>query len=171
MNSQPQCSLLKRLLLPFCLFVCAIIFYFPANAQENPPKPITVTVSTLQNLNFGTFVLGNGSGTSVIISSEGLRSWTGDIVLISSSFSAALYAVKSIPGTLITISNGTDALLYGSNGGSMTMHIGDSYPLSPFITTSDEATVTIGGTLTVGASGANPPGIYGGSFSVTFIQQ
>jgi len=171
MNSQPQYPLLKRHLLPFCLFVCTTFFYVAANAQEQPPKPITVTVNTLQNLNFGTFVLGNGSGTSVIISSEGARSWTGNIVLISSSFSAALYTVNAIPGTLITITNGSDAILTGSNGGSMTMHIGNSFPLSPFITTGNETTVTIGGTLTVGASGANPPGIFSGTFSVTFIQQ
>ena len=142
-----------------------------AFAQEDPPKPIKVTVSTFQNLNFGTFCYGNGSGTSVTVDPLGARSSTGNIILISSSFSPALYDVEAIPGTIITIVNGPDAILTGSNGGTMTLRIGDSYPQSPFIATSAHTSVTIGGTLTVGTSGANPPGIYGGTLSVTFIQQ
>lgn len=157
--------------MPFCLFICTIILYIPANAQEDPPKPIKVTASLVQNLNFGTFCYGNGSGTSVIIYPEGTRSFTGNIILISSSFSAALYNVEAIPGTLITIVNGPDAILTGSNGGTMTLRIGSSYPQSPFIATGANTPVTIGGTLIVGTSGANPPGTYGGTFSVTFIQE
>jgi len=171
MNNQIQYLLLKRLLMPFCLFVCSMVLYISANAQEEPPKPIKVTVSTFQNLNFGTFCYGNGSGTSVIIYPEGSRSSTGNIILISSSFSAALYNVEAIPGTLITIVNGPDAILTGSNGGTMTLRIGNSYPQSPFIATGANTSVTIGGTLIVGTSGANPPGTYGGTFSVTFIQE
>lgn len=140
-------------------------------AQEEPPKPIKVTVSTFQNLNFGTFCYGSGSGTTVIIDPFGSRSSTGDIILISSSFSAALYDVEAIPGTIINIVNGPDAILTGSNGGTMTLHIGNSNPQSPFVTTGAHTAVNIGGTLQVGSSGANPPGIYGGSFSVTFIQE
>ena len=171
MNSQIQFKLLKRLLMPIGLFICAIILYIPANAQEQPPKPIKVTVSTLQNLNFGTFCYGDGSGTTVIIDRFGARSKTGNIILISSVFSPALYYVEAIPGTLITITNGSDATLTGSNGGTLLLKIGDSNPQSPFIAAGANTPVTIGGTLTVGTSAANPPGIYGGSFSVTFIQE
>jgi len=171
MNNQIQYMLLKRLLIPFGLFVCSMVLFISANAQEEPPKPIKVTASLVQNLNFGTFCYGNGSGTSVIIYPEGSRSFTGNIILISSSFSAALYNVEAIPGTLITIVNGPDAILTGSNGGSMTLRIGNSYPQSPFIATGANTSVTIGGTLIVGTSAANPPGIYGGTFSVTFIQE
>jgi hypothetical protein len=142
-----------------------------AFAQEDPPKPIKVTVSTFQNLNFGTFCYGNGSGTTVTVDPFGARSSTGNMILISSSFSPALYDVEAIPGTIITIVNGPDAILTGSNGGAMTLRIGDSYPQSPFIATGTHTSVTIGGTLTVGTSGANPPGIYGGTLSVTFIQE
>lgn len=148
-----------------------VLVHMSVAAQENPPKPITVTVSTYQNLNFGTFCYGNGSGTRVIIDPSGARSSTGDIILISSSFSAALYNVESIPGTIVIIVNGPDAILTGSNGGTLTLHIGDSYPQSPFITTGVNTAVTIGGTLYIGTSGANPPGMYSGMFSVTFIQQ
>jgi hypothetical protein len=171
MNSRIQRPYLMRLLMPLSLFICVIINYFPANAQEKPPIPIEVTVSLVQNLNFGTFCYGDGSGTSVIISPEGIRSHTGNILLLSSGFSAALYDVTAIPGTLITIVNGPDAVLTGSNGGTMTLQVGNSFPPSPFVTTAEHTWITIGGTLVVGTSGANPPGNYGGTFSVTFIQQ
>ncbi|BBE16253.1 hypothetical protein AQPE_0390 [Aquipluma nitroreducens] len=128
-------------------------------------------VSTYQNLNFGTFCYGSGSGTTVTIDPFGARSSTGDIILIGSSFSAALYDVEAIPGTIVNIVNGPDAILTGSNGGTMTLHIGNSNPQSPFVTTGAHTAVNIGGTLQVGSSVANPSGIYGGTFSVTFIQE
>jgi len=156
--------------MPVFLFII-IIFVIPVKAQEKPPKPITVTVRNKSSLNFGTFCYGDGSGTTVTISAEGLQSRTGNIVLISSFFSPAIYDVISIPGTLITIANGPDTELTGSNGGKLLLHIGNSFPQSPFITTNEYTEVKIGGTLTIGVVSANPPGIYGGTFSVTFIQQ
>ena len=171
MNSQIQYSLYRRLLLPFCFFVCMLLFYVSANAQEKPPKPISVTVSTLQNLNFGTFTYSGSSGT-VSIDRNGVRSSTGDIILLSNIFpSAALYDVEAIPGTLITITNGPDIYLTGSNGGTLLLHIGDSFPFNPFIATGAHTAVTIGGTLTVGTAATNRPGLYGGTFSVKFDQQ
>lgn len=140
-----------------------------SSAQEEPPKPIKVTVDLVQNLNFGTFCYSTSSG-KVIIDPDGTRSSVGNVILISSTTSAARFDIESIPGTLITINNGPDAVLAGG-GFTMVMQIGNSSPGSPFITTGPITVVTIGGTLNVGTSGANPPGIYGGSFSVTFIQQ
>lgn len=169
----PGTNLVKRkhIILMICGSILLVMSHVPAFAQEKPPKPITVTASLTQKLNFGTFCYGDGNGTTVIIYPGGTRSFSGNIILISSTFSAALYDVVAIPGTLITITNGPDATLTGSNGGTMTLHIGDSYPQSPFITTGDHTPVTIGGTLTVGTKYANPPGNYGGFFDVTFIQQ
>ena len=144
------------------------------NGQELPPRPITVTVSLVQNLSFGAFYhIGTGS---VIIYPDGSRSSTGGVVLLSMgySFNSGLYDVVANLGTLITIQNGPDVLLTGSNGGSMTLRIEASDPSSPFIitTTPPAATqVRIGGTLIVGNTGANPPGNYSGTFNVTFIQE
>ena len=145
------------------------------NGQELPPRPITVTVNLSQNLSFGAFYQGNAGG-SVIISPSGFRSSTGDVVLLSMgySFNSGLYDVVANSGTRITILNGPDVLLNGSNGGSMTLHIGASDPASPFIITTtppSKTQVRIGGTLIVGNPLANPPGNYSGSFSVTFVQE
>lgn len=151
-----------------------LLVYVSINAQEMPPRPITVTVITSQNLSFGYFAEGDLGGT-VSVSSSGARSWTGNIVLLNGgSVSPALFDVTANPGTLITIVNGSDATLNGSNGGTMTLHIGTSSTGSPFITTQPRTSpnhVYIGGTLTVGFPAANLPGDYSGSFQITFVQQ
>ncbi|MGD1046537.1 MAG: DUF4402 domain-containing protein [Bacteroidota bacterium] len=150
------------------------MIYVSVSAQEKPPRPITVTVIVSQNLSFGYFAQGTLGGT-VSVSSSGTRSRTGDIVLLTGgSVSPALFDVVGNPGTLITIVNGSDVSLNGSNGGTLMLHIGASSTGSPFITTAAYPTpnhVYVGGTLTVGNQVANPPGDYGGTFQVTFIQQ
>jgi hypothetical protein len=143
-------------------------------AQEPPPRPVSVTV-TAQDLSFGAFCHGAAGGT-VIINSDGSRSATGDVVLLNLgySYSTALYQIVADPGTVISILNGTDVSLPGTNGGFMTLHIGNSNPASPFVTTMVPPIATlinIGGTLTVSNPLANPPGTYSGTFDITFIQE
>ena len=150
------------------VFLC-----FQAQAQENPPKPIKVT--TFQNLSFGAFFQGVAGG-SVIIYPNGSRSVTGDVIQASLGFSyyPAIFEVEANPGSLIIIQKGPDVLLPGSNGGSMTLHLGDTDPTSPFINTlrpPGKTQVRVGATLLVGSPLANPVGSYSGSFLVTFIQQ
>jgi hypothetical protein len=144
-----------------------------AIAQEPPPRPITVTV--MQNLAFGAFSQGASGGT-VSITSVGIRSATGDVVLLilAYPFSSARYDIVANPGTVISLLNGPDAVLPGSSGGSMTLHIGSSNPVWPFVTTAvppDATTMTVGGTLTVSNPVANPAGSYSGTFNITFIQE
>jgi len=178
MNSYVKCPSFKKLLLPFCFFVCTIALYNPVSAQEKPPKPIKVALSItiVQNLNFGTIYNPGITEGTVIISPEGARSKTGDLLLIGGSFSAACFDVESIPGTIVTLTE-SSATLTGNNGGTLKLQIGNHVDLgysdfkSPFITTGETTTIFIGGTLTVGALGANPAGNYNGTFFVTFIQQ
>ena len=145
------------------------------HGQEQPPRPLTVTVSLTQNLNFGAFYHGNIGGT-VIIYEDGARSSTGDIVLLTMgyTFSTGLYDVVANPGTLISILNGPDAILTGNNGGTMTLQIGDANLPNPFIITTTPPAATqlrVGGTLIVGNPLANPPGNYGGTFDITLVQE
>ena len=146
-----------------------------ANGQEPPPRPIIVTVNLSQNLSFGAFYHFNAGG-SVIIFPDGSRSATGDVVLLNLgySFSTGLYDVVGNRGTLVSILNGVDATLTGSGGGTLTLHIGASDPVSPFVITTVPPAATqvrIGGTLIVGNPLANPPGNYSGTFNVTFVQE
>lgn len=155
--------------------VCCIVWQIRTEAQPPPPKPVAVYVSPSQGLNFGAFFQGV-TGGSVIIYPDGSRSVTGDITQanLGIPFSAAIFEIEANPGTLISILNGPDVTLSGSNGGSMTLHIGSSDIGSPFITRAmspSRTQIKIGGTLTVGNSLANPSGNYSGTFSITFMQE
>jgi hypothetical protein len=157
-------------LLVFILFLMISTETF---AQEPPPRPVEVTVT--QNLGFGAFSHGSFGG-SIIINTGGSRSATGDIILLNLgfSFSAALYRLVANPGTVISILNGPDASLIGSNGGFMMLHLGNTDPVSPFVISTEPPNYTplnIGGTLSVGNTAANPPGNYSGTFDITFIQE
>ena len=154
--------------------VLLLILFQTLQAQEPPPRPITVTV-TAQILSFGAFTLGAVGGT-VAITAGGSRNATGDVILLGLGypFSAALYQIVANPGTVISLLNGPDVSLTGSNGGSMILHIGASSPASPFVTNAIPPLsnpLTIGGTLTVGNLVSNPAGNYTGTFDVTFVQE
>lgn len=160
-------------ILPYALFL--LIYGLTVQAQPPPPRPINVFINPAQGLIFGAFFQGVTGGT-VILFPDGSRSATGDLVLanLGVPFSPAIYEIDANAGTLISILNGPDVTLTGSNGGSIRLHIGSSSPASPFITTAippARTQVRIGGTLTVGSPLANPSGSYNGTYSVTFIQQ
>jgi len=145
-----------------------------AKAQEPPPRPVVINV-TAQTLSFGAFAHGAVGGT-VSISSGGIRSSTGDVILLSLGypFSTTLYEVIANPGTIISILNGPNVSLPGSNGGSITLTIGASDPVSPFVTSTPPPLPTylnIGGTISIGNTAANPPGDYSGTYDITFVQQ
>lgn len=154
---------------PFFLLLSVSVKVF---GQEFPPRPISVTVSVVQNLNFGTFYHGNTGGT-IMIYPDGSRSSAGDIILLPGTFSTGLYDVVANRGTIISV-QGFSSTLTGSNGGTMTFQIGNTDPLSPFIITTvppNATQVRIGGTLIVGDPLSNPPGNYSGSFNVIFFQE
>ena len=157
---------------PLLLVLLFIILSREAIAQEPPPRPITVTW-TNQNLSFGAFYQG-AAGGSVTITSAGSRSASGDIVLLSFGvFSATIFEVTGNPGTVISYLKPTSNLIDGS-GHSLTIEISDTDPDSPFVLTVNYPTPTqihVGGILTVGNQATNPPGIYTGTFDMTFVQE
>jgi hypothetical protein len=131
------------------------------------------SVTTIENLGFGSFSNG-GSGGTIIVSSSGSRSSTGSIILLNlgQPHSQALFDVVAPAGTIISITNGTDATLNGNNGGVMTLTLGPSDPSSPFVADPSGTTrVSLGGTLTIGSTASSPPGTYTGSLYITFNNQ
>lgn len=158
------------------LFCVLLTLAYPniTYAQQKPPRPISVYFDPGEGLRFGAFFQSISGGT-VVISPGGLRTFTGTVIGadLGVAYGPAKFDINSEPGTHITILNGPDITLYGSNGGTMSMHLGSCYPASPFITTATPPGTTalkVGGTLTVGSPVANPSGSYTGSFVVTFIQ-
>lgn len=155
-----------------CLLLCACLH---VHAQEPPPRPIAIYVNPAQGLIFGAFFHGVTGGT-VTIYPDGSRAVSGSLIQanLGFPFSPAIFEVDANPGTLISILNGPDVLLTGSNGGSVMLHVGAASTGSPFTVTTippSRTQVRIGGTLTVGSPLANPAGTYSGMFSVTFIQE
>ena len=149
------------------------LIYFQSHAQEMPPRPIGVYI--VQNLSFGGFYQGLTGGT-VTIYPSGSRSATGDIILVNMGYLyfPAIFELEGNPGSIVHILTGADALLTGSNGGSLTLHIGDSYPGDPIIINVAPPVrmqIRVGGILIVGNPLANPAGNYSGSFMVMFIQE
>jgi hypothetical protein len=142
-----------------------------AQTDSLPGDPGALTVYTVQNLSFGAFS-NSGAGGSVIIGSNGSRTVTGSVVALNLGVSAyqSIFEIDAPKGSIISLLNGPDATLTGSNGGTMIFRIGASNPSSPLITTVSQparTTVNIGGTLTVGSLAANPPGAYSGTFYIT----
>ncbi|MEP7277367.1 MAG: DUF4402 domain-containing protein [Bacteroidota bacterium] len=150
-------------------------FSFSARAQPPPPRPIAIYVNPAQGLIFGAFFQGASGGT-VAIFPDGSRSVTGSLILanLGYPYSPAIFSVEANLGTAISIMNGPDVTLTGSNGGTINLHIGTASTGSSFVTSvtpPSQTQVRIGGILTVGNALANPSGNYSGTFSVTFIQQ
>jgi len=152
-----------------------LLCQWQVRAQQPPPRPISVYFNPGLGLRFGAFFQSTSGGT-VVVSPTGVRTSTGTVVLADMGyvFGAANFTILANPGTRVAIINGPDIVLTGSNGGTMSLHIGSSSPVSPFITTAmppAQTSVNIGGTLTVGSPVANPSGTYNGYFLVTFMQE
>lgn len=171
MNSSKLSPLFRRLTIYVFIIFSILAFSLSVKAQEKPPKPIAVAVSTVQHLSFGTFIQSGLAGT-ITVDHTGFRSASGDIILpnMSSIVTPALFEVTALTGTLITIVNGPDTFLSGNHGGTVILSIGESNTGSPFVVTGAATNVFIGGTLTVASLSANPEGVYNGTFTVTFIQ-
>jgi hypothetical protein len=166
----------RGVLLSRALFLIVPMFFLLApglRAQELPPRPISVQFG--QNLCFGALSVG-GTGGTVSISTNGIRTATGNIVLFNQGYvyNPALFYVIGNPGTIIHVLNGPDAVLTGNHGGTLSVHLGSTSPGDPIILQQNYPTPTLvylGGTLTVGSPLANPAGDYIGSFSLMFIQE
>jgi hypothetical protein len=163
----------RNLITRFLVLILAV--FLPGNlvAQEMPPRPVSVYL--VRSLSFGAFAPGNLGGT-ITISPDGARSSSGEIYFFNLGFVyyEAVFEIEGNAGTLISVLKGDDVTLTGSSGGTMTMHLGDSYPSSPIILNTnapDRTQYHLGGVLNVGNLLANPPGQYNGVFYVTFIQE
>ncbi|MCD6011751.1 MAG: hypothetical protein K0Q79_1613 [Flavipsychrobacter sp.] len=155
--------------------IFALLLSVRTNAQQLPPRPISVSWNPSLGLRFGAFFATTSGGT-VSVSPAGVRTATGNLILADFGyvFGAASFEIVAAPGTQINLLNGPTVTLNGSAGGSVSLTLGSSSPSSPFVTTATPPAaniVNIGGTLTVGSSVASPPGAYSGSFYLTFFQE
>ncbi len=167
MNRQTQQSI-RRLLVPLIIIACSFVFYAPARAQQKPPKPISVKVYIMQSLEFGSFCVGADGAKTITVDTYGNRTTAGNVYLLGSGASAALFIVTALPGTFIHIDTGTPAELTGPGGAILTLTLGTPYPASPFVAMGEYTGVNIGGALSFSTAPAGP---YSGFFSVIFMQE
>lgn len=177
MNSQLRYHLFKRLPLPLLLLSVLLIFAVRTTGQEKPPRPITVTVSTAQHLNFGSIIPINIGGGSLEVYHDNSSSIiSGELLQIHSmDCRAALFVVDAEPGVLINIIYSDNNLKLSNGDYQMKLQLStpyiDNQPSYRFVTKGKTTYVYIGGILTVGSINANPSGSYSGYFPVTFIQE
>jgi len=172
MNLNIPQEIKKITLAAAAVFICVFAIAQVDPTDSLPGDPGALTIYNVQNLNFGAFSVGNAGGT-VVIQNNGSRTVTGDVVALNMGalYFQAIFDVDGPNGAIVSITNGPDVVLAGSNGGTLLMHIGNSAPSSPFIITvvqPSRTAVNIGGTLTAGPPAANPPGLYSANFYVTF---
>jgi hypothetical protein len=127
-----------------------------------------ISISNTDGLMFGKFAA--GSGGTITVDTNGARTRSGGVVLLSSGAGTAAAFNISDPDVgnltktyIITLpDNGTVTLASGSN--SMAVNNFVSNPSGSGVMTAGTQTLTVGATLSVGAN--QPVGNYSGSFSV-----
>lgn len=169
----------KRNIILLKWLIVIMLYLLPAGmsdlaAQEPPPRPVRIT-NTAQTLRFGAFYTGAAGGT-LTVDPSGARSSTGSVVLLNMgyTYSSAMFEVRAHRGTVLSILKGPDVLLSGIPAGSMSLHIGNTSPNSPFVSNvnfSVPIPLYVGGTLTVGPPASNPPGTYNGTFNITLVKE
>lgn len=158
-QNKPMC-VLKLCFLTSILFFC-VHFSF---AQ--------ISITNTQTLHFGTICL-TGSGGTVTVGTDGSRTSTGNLILLSLSPVAqpAIFDIEYCPGGNVSLTFSATTILTGSNGGELTLDLGPTekgISGTVFTTISDCNFVTpvyMGGTLHI--PDAAIAGTYTGSFDVT----
>lgn len=161
---------LRQILL--AVWMAAVLLCLPGHAGAQ-------SISTSQNLSFGTFTPGGGG--TVVVSPAGARTATGGVTLFTAAqFSqpaAASYIVANPSNGVssFTITLPASSVILTRTGGTATMSVGTftSNPVTGQGTNKKgfgqlaggSGNFTVGATLTVGASQA--AGTYTGTYSVT----
>jgi len=149
-----------------------------SNAPGLPQR--SGTIMATQALHFGDISIVSGSsGGTVTISHNGMRSSTGNVILLNLGNipRQAIFEYKLCPGRMVNITFPPMVTLTGERGGTLFLQTGPTN-LGPsgssFISNKgcdDTHYIHMGGTLEVKGISSNPGGLYTGSINITFIQE
>lgn len=141
------------------LLIVALVFH--SGISQN------LTVFNDQNLSFGSFYLLGATGGSISISNTGIRTTTGNIQDVNSSFlvSAFTLSTDSLNPVNITITSSPTTLSNG-NGDTINLEAGISNPANPTVQAGAPVQIFIGGTITI--DNEIPAGDYNGNLFITF---
>lgn len=160
-----------KMVLSSVLMLAGYCSYAQTPTDSLPADPGAISLSTYQNMHFGSFTQGAGGG-SILLSNTGIRSSSGTVTLLNLGilYYQAIFEIEAPQNSLLSITTETSTTLSGSNGGTMTLNLGSPSIASPFLTTippPGRTQLRIGGTLSVGNVISSPPGTYTGSFYIT----
>jgi len=146
---------------------------FAAAASDTATTTATVVqpiaIVDAQNLNFGEFAAGTGG--TVVLTTAGAASPTGDVVLTAGTSTAAEFTVTGQADASFSIGIADDELTH--SGGVETMALVTTHDLDGVseddpaagVLTLGTQTIYVGGTLTVAS--AQLPGVYTGTVTAT----
>jgi hypothetical protein len=126
-----------------------------------------LTVFNDQGLSFGSFYLLGATGGTLSVSNTGIRTSTGNIQDVNSSFLVAAFTLStdSVNPVNITISSSPTTVSNGV-GDTMSLEAGISNPANPAVQAGSPVQIFIGGTITVASE--IPAGDYNGELFITF---
>src|SRR4028118_1057739 len=99
-----------------CLSLLSIHSFSQTTPTDSLPGDPSIAVFPVQDLKFGAFYQSVSGGT-ITIASDGTRSTTGSVVQMGLGilFCQAIFDVEAPVGTVLSIMNGPDVTLTGSN--------------------------------------------------------
>ena len=151
------------------ILICAVLTILSLTGRAQ------ITVTTVQDFNFGTFYQGATGGT-VEISATGARTATGSVVLMNTGAAPAqaIFDIEAPANSVIATLTGPDTQLTGSNGGTVTLKLGATDPVLPINTVAvppDKTRISLAASLVIGDRVASPAGLYQGTFTITVTQE
>jgi len=147
---------------PLNLIILVIVaLVFQSGISQN------LFVVNTQVLSFGSFYFLGATGGTLSVSNTGIRTSTGNIQEVNSSFLVAAFTLTtdSLNPVNIAIKSSPTTLTNGV-GDSMSLEAGISNPANPVIQAGSSAQIFIGGTITVASE--VPAGDYNGDLFITF---
>ncbi len=152
------------------LFLILVFGPYTIKAQVNPPRPVMLITASMQELDFGSFVISGDAGGTVKVDSDGSRDYTGDIVLVGNNQAYGIIRVEVATGTRLFLFTGLGGNLSDGNGHFMDLTLDqETYPAmmnTIYTTTSPSTDFRIGATIHLGSRAANPPGEYMGTYDI-----
>ncbi|MCU0728820.1 MAG: DUF4402 domain-containing protein [Sphingopyxis sp.] len=122
-----------------------------------------ITVTNTSDLDFGTIVAGAAAST-VVVSTAGART-CGVGLTCTGTTTAANFNIVGTNNAVVSVGGSNSVSLTNGSGGTMTAALVRSAPASLTLSATGTGSVTVGGTLALGASQAD--GAYTGTFNVT----
>jgi len=155
------------------LFITVFLFITTVAAQPGLPER-EITVLPTQPIDFGVFTV-TGAG-SIEVDYQGTVTVTGGVYSVDdTSVTPAIFEIKLCQGRTVTIDYDYSVMIDGGNGGQLELIIGPtergiSGAIFPVDNNCDFITILrAGGKLIVPANAI--PGVYTGSFPITFTQE